>query len=483
MQYLYIGTWVIFQASLFTLGFFLQKNNAELSLLNQLNLSVFISRGAGLCLAVTPALMMIPMCRRSISILRRYISFINIVFPDFSVYFHKLCAYTVLFWSLVHMTGHYFNFYGVETIIKLNSMYNLHYTMYSSVSGHIMISSMFFIFAFSGHYFRKYYFELFWYTHHFFIIFFIVYPLHGIGCFVKTNNGQCLPYFSGIIIAPVIFIYIIERIIRELAPLVKINEVHFASGDTFKIRFIPNKIPLYKPGQYLLLKCDAVNQHQWHPFTLSSSPLDPYIEVTIRCLGDWTTKFRNILVEKKDNLPYIQYDGIFGSPVDTITSYDSAILIASGIGITPYISMIKYILQKGIDNVNIKKIDLIWINRDPEYFEWFTEELQFFEQKSSALAINFHMYLTEQISDQERIKTLINERCSHLSRVYKTNFPLIYGRPDFNKIFKEYTFANNELTVGCFVCSSKSVEKTVQEAAKKFSNKNITFKFKAESFT
>lgn len=482
MQYLYISGWIVFQASIFVLGFFLQKNNAELSLLNQLTWSVYISRGAGLCLAITPALMTACMCRRSISLLRRYIPFFNSVFPDFSIYFHKICAYTVLFWAMVHMTGHYFNFYGVETIIKINSMYNLHYTMYSSVSGHIMMCSMFIIFVFSGYYFRKFYFELFWYTHHFFIIFFIVYPLHGIGCFVKTNNGQCLPYFSGIIIAPVLFVYLIERIIREIGPVVKISEAHFSSGDTFKIRFVPNKIPLYKPGQYLLLKCDLVSQHQWHPFTISSTPLDPYIEVTIRCLGDWTSKIRDILIQYKDDLPYIQYDGIFGSPVDTITSYDSAILVASGIGITPYISMIKYILQKGMENVNIKKIDLIWINRDPQYFEWFTEELQFFEQNSSALAINFHMYLTEQINDPERIKTLVNEKYSHLNRVHKTNLPLIYGRPDFNKIFKEYIINNNELTVGCFVCSSKSVEKTVQIAAKKFSNKNIKFKFKSESF-
>lgn len=291
-----------------------------------------------------------------------------------------------------------------------------------------------------------------------------------------------MPYFSGIIIAPVLIVYLIERIIRELSPLVKINKAYFCPGDTFKIRFIPHKNFVYKPGQYLLLKCDLVSQYQWHPFTISNSPLDPYIEVTIKCVGDWTKKFRDILIKNKDNLPHIQYDGIFGSPVDTITSYDSAILIASGIGITPYISMIKYIIQKGIDNVNIKKIDLIWINKDPEYFEWFTEELQFFEQNSNSLVINFHMYVTEQINDPERIKTLINNNWSHLNKVYKTNLPLIYGRPDFNKFFKEYSVLNNNLTVGCFVCSSKSVEKTVQETVKKFSNKNITFKFKSESF-
>lgn len=479
MNLVYLGSWIVFQLGIFTLGFFLQKNNIDLSLLNQLNLSVFISRGAGLCLAITPAMMLIPMCRHTITLFRNYIPCLNKLFPDFSVYFHKLCAYTILFWSLVHMTGHYFNFYGVETIIKINSMFNLHYTIYASVSGHLMMISMFFIFAFSGFYFRKYYFELFWYTHHAFVLFFIVYPLHGIGCFVRTNTGKCLPYFSGFIIAPVLLIYIIERLVRELRPLSMIRNVSYHSGDIFKIQF--DKNINYKPGQYLLIKCDSISTHQWHPFTISSSPLDPYIEITIRCLGDWTYKFRDYLVNNKQNLPYIQYDGKFGSPIDTITDYDSVILVASGIGITPYISMIKYIIQSKKDDI-IKKIDLIWINRDKDYFDWFNDELKYFEENNVIMpnSINFHMYLTEQF-EEDRIKLINN--VEHLSYITHTKIPIHYGRPDFMKIFNKYLSVNNNMKVGCFVCSTKPVEKIVRDTCDKFSNKNVSFVFKAESFS
>lgn len=476
MNYTYLSSWVVFQLSIFTLGFFLQKNNIDLTLLNQLNLSVFISRGAGLCLAITPAMMILPMCRHTMTLLRNYIPLLNKVFPDFSVYFHKLCAYTILFWSLVHMTGHYFNFYGVENIIKINSMFNLHYTIYASVSGHLMMMSMFLIFSFSGIYFRKYYFEAFWYSHHAFIIFFIVYPLHGIGCFVKTNTGKCLPYFSGFIFAPVLFVYIIERLVRELRPLSLIRNVSYHSGDIFKIQF--DKKINYKPGQYILLKCDAVSSNEWHPFTISSSPLDPYLEVTIRCLGDWTYKFREYLINNKQNLPFIQYDGNFGSPIDTITNYDSVILVASGIGITPYISMIKYIIQSQKSDV-VKKIDLIWINRDKDYFDWFNDELKYFDE-NIVNTINFHMYLTEEF-DENRIKLIIDQK--HLSYVTNTNIPIHYGRPDFMKIFNRYLSVNNNMKVGCFVCSSKPVEKIVRDTCSKFSNKNVSFVFKAESFS
>lgn len=486
MNYKYLGLWIVFQSSIFLLGFFLQKNNPGLSTLNELSFSVYISRGAGLCLAINPMLMLLPMCRHTITLIRRYIFIINNIFPDFSYYFHKICAYTILFWGIIHTVCHYINFYGVEHIIKINSMYNLHYTIFAGVSGHLMLISMFFIFVFSGIFFRKYYFELFWSFHHFFVLMFIAYPFHGSGCFVKTNENKCMPYYSGVIFGIIILIYIIERLVREFRPYVKIQGVRYFSNGVFKIKFLRNDF-LYKPGQYILLKCDDISRIQWHPFTISSSPNDEFIEITIRCLGNWTTDLKNHLLAKSNgNLSYdtyIQFDGAFGSPIDTICNYNAVILISSGIGITPYISMLKYILQSNrIKTLNIKKIDLIWINRDIEDFEWFNEELDYIEKNSECLVLNFHMFLTEKIKDISRLKIITSETIPHLNYIYKTNIILHYGRPDFNKFCNTYIKNNNNLKVGCFVCSSKKVETCVKKACDKYTNKNVKLICKSESF-
>lgn len=473
--------WVVLQLGIFLLGFFLQRNNEDLSLLNKLQYSVYISRGAGLCLAVTPMLLLFPLCRRTVSLLRKIIPFMDNFFPDFSLFFHKVCAYTTVFWSLVHMSFHYVNFYGVEKILNLTSMFNLHYTIFAGISGHLMMISLFSVVIFSGLFFRRYHYELFWYSHHLFILFFIAYPFHSVGCFVKTDKGKCMPYYSGIIFAPILVIYIIERLIRESQPYVKVKDVTFHE-DVVKIKIA--KTRNYKAGQYFLVKCMDISKSQWHPFTISSSPYEDDIEFTIRCLGDWTTKFRNHLLYTKDNLPYIKVDGPFGSPIDTICKYDTSILIASGIGITPYISVLKYMIEKTkYKPFVIKKIDVIWVNNDIKNFEWFNKELDYINKNSLNLKITFHVHLTEKINNVNKTRLICDENLSYLNYVYKTNIPIKYGRPNFKKFFSTYLKENTDYKVGCFVCSSRAIEVDVKNACKIYSNKDVNFIFKTEKFT
>ncbi|KAJ9258128.1 hypothetical protein DTO195F2_5353 [Paecilomyces variotii] len=49
--------------ALFAVGWYLQETSKKLTLLNLLNFSVWISRGAGLALSVDGTLILLPMCR------------------------------------------------------------------------------------------------------------------------------------------------------------------------------------------------------------------------------------------------------------------------------------------------------------------------------------------------------------------------------------------------------------------------------------
>ena len=45
---------------------------------------------------------------------------------------------------------------------------------------------------------------------------------------------------------------------------------------------------LCRPGQYTFVNVPAVASTEWHPFTITSAPGDPFVSVHIRVVGDWT---------------------------------------------------------------------------------------------------------------------------------------------------------------------------------------------------
>ncbi len=76
------------------------------------NLRVWISRGAGLVLAYDGGLILIPMLRNVIRVVRPKLAWL---FPaDENIWFHRQVAYSMAFWAMVHTTAHYVNFINVE---------------------------------------------------------------------------------------------------------------------------------------------------------------------------------------------------------------------------------------------------------------------------------------------------------------------------------------------------------------------------------
>ena len=96
----------------------------------------------------------------------------------------------------------------------------------------------------------------------------------------------------------------------------------------------------YKAGQWLFLNVPSISRGQWHPFTITSCPFDPYVSVHVRQVGDWTRDLGNALgagplqEKEMDNLdpmglyeialtngevmPRIKIDGPYGAPAEDV---------------------------------------------------------------------------------------------------------------------------------------------------------------------
>ena len=65
---------------------------------------MWISRGAGLVLSLDTLLILLPMCRTILRLVRPKIRWLPL---DESIWFHRQVAYTMLFWTATHTLGHY----------------------------------------------------------------------------------------------------------------------------------------------------------------------------------------------------------------------------------------------------------------------------------------------------------------------------------------------------------------------------------------
>jgi respiratory burst oxidase len=91
----------------------------------------------------------------------------------------------------------------------------------------------------------------------------------------------------------------------------------------------------HRPGQYVRLCCPALSRFEWHPFTISSSPHDEFVQLHIKDCGDWTGGLRRLffpLSESSGSLDgaaleragvSLLVDGPYGTASDSYDKYGS----------------------------------------------------------------------------------------------------------------------------------------------------------------
>jgi predicted ferric reductase len=134
----------------------------------------------------------------------------------------------------------------------------------------------------------------------------------------------------------------------------RVAQVSQETHDTWSLHFEGKHID-YQPGQFLmvwLIRNGHVSEP--HPFTISSSPTKDRLSISVKSVGDFTSK----IGETKSTDPaYI--DAPYGAFSFLNHDAHNLIFIAGGIGITPFMSMLRYIADKGLD----RNVLLIWGNK------------------------------------------------------------------------------------------------------------------------
>ena len=178
-----------------------------------------IARAAALVLHFDIAILIFPVCRTLIS-LARQTPLNGIIQFDKNITFHKLVAWSIVFFSWVHTIAHWNNYAQLAAKNNLGFKGWLlgNFVTGPGWSGYVMLTCLMLMVATSIQRFKSKNFERFWYTHHLFIVFFVFWSVHGAFCLIKTDSA---PFCAGTGVFWEYwmyggFIYLLERIAREV---------------------------------------------------------------------------------------------------------------------------------------------------------------------------------------------------------------------------------------------------------------------------
>ncbi len=132
---------------------------------------------------------------------------------------------------------------------------------------------------------------------------------------------------------------------------------------TISLNRHPRRSFHHRSGQFAYFRfLDRDIGWEEHPLTISSAPHSEMITITARQLGDWTKRLDNAVVGDR-----VAVDGPFGNfslaklPRATHTRPCDVIMIAGGIGITPFLSMLEDAARKPDPT---RAFHLLWAVKD-----------------------------------------------------------------------------------------------------------------------
>ncbi|GMH13766.1 hypothetical protein Nepgr_015607 [Nepenthes gracilis] len=439
--------WLMAMASLFIWKLNQYRNTAAFHVMGY---CVCIAKGAAETLKLNMALILLPVCRNTLTWLRSTKARLFIPFDD-NINFHKIIACAIVIGTVLHAGDHLTCDFprlvmsSPEKFAYLSSNFDNKKPSYGDlltsivgVTGITMVILMAISFTLATSRFRRNVVRLpapfnrlagynaFWYSHHLLGLVYLLLLIHG--------------YF--LLLAKQWY----KRTVSELP------------GNVFSITMTKPQGFRYKSGQYIFLRCPPISKFEWHPFSITSAPGDNYLSLHIRMVGDWTKELKRVFTEgnnpesvigrfkfsKIENMdlrcsPTLLVDGPYGAPAQDYQNYDVLLLVGLGIGATPFISILKDLLNNkrseermdsntefntSDDSLNsfassitsragkrkpmrVKSAHFYWVTREPGSFEWFKGVMDEVAEMDQKGLIDMHNYLTSVYEEGDARSTLI----------------------------------------------------------------------------
>uniref|UniRef100_A0A7N0UWX5 Uncharacterized protein n=1 Tax=Kalanchoe fedtschenkoi TaxID=63787 RepID=A0A7N0UWX5_KALFE len=555
--------WIFIMIGLFLWKFFEYKQKNAFKVMGY---CLCTAKGAAETLKFNMALILLPVCRNIITWLRSTKLGYFVPFDD-NINFHKTIAAAIVIGVILH-AGNHLSCDFPRLINESYATYNLYLTNdfgsskpeyvqlvegLEGITGILMIVLMVVAFTLATKWFRRNLVKLpkpfdrltgynaFWYSHHIFVIVYILLIIHGFFLYLvhKWYLKTTWMYLS----VPVI-LYAGERTLRFFRSgfySVRLLKVAIYPGNVLTLQMTKPLQFSYKSGQYMFVQCPAVSTFEWHPFSITSAPGDDYLSIHIRQLGDWTRELKRVFSEAceepltgksgllradettKKTLPKLLIDGPYGAPAQDYRKYDILLLVGLGIGATPFISILKDLLNNivkmeeqadsasdlsrssgssiGTSDFNNKASPkqkktlrttnayFYWVTREQASFDWFKGVMNEISELDQRGVIEMHNYLTSVYEEGDARSALItmvqalNHAKNGVDILSGTRVRTHFARPNWKKVLSKISSKHANSRIGVFYCGAPVLAKELDKLCYDFNQKGSTkFEFHKEHY-
>ncbi|GAB4853684.1 hypothetical protein Ancab_017874 [Ancistrocladus abbreviatus] len=552
--------WLTAMVSLFLWRFYQYRNRAAFEVMGY---CLCTAKGAAETIKLNMALILLPVCRNTLTWLRSTRIRLFVPFDD-NINFHKMISCAIVIGIVLHAGNHLACDFprlvnsSPEKFANLASDFKNKKPTYGDLltgieglTGIAMIIIMAISFTLATSRFRRNVIRLpapfnrlagynaFWYSHHLLALVYVLLLIHG--TFLLLVH-QWIQKTTWMYISVPLMLYVAERSLRTCRSgyyAVKILKVSELPGNVFTVIMSKPQAFKYRSGQYIFLQCPAISKFEWHPFSITSASGDNYLSVHIRIVGDWTQELKRVLIEGNESAigrlkcnelenmdvrgpPKLLVDGPYGAPAQDYQNYDVLLLVGLGIGATPFISILKDLInskraEERMDSgtdvstsdeslssfassistaqpgkrkaMRIKSARFYWVTRELCSFEWFKGVMDEVAEMDQKGLIEMHNHLTSVYEEGDARSALITMIQSLNHAKYGvdifsgTRVKTHFARPNWKEVFTKIAKKHPYSTVGVFYCGRPVLAKELKKLSLEMSQKSPTrFEFHKEQF-
>ena len=265
----------------------------------------------------------------------------------------------------------------------------------------------------------------------------------------KSIQVQDIGMLQWLLIPRLIFLYNILLNRRQNREFVDFKNAKLLPSKILELTISTSNDFHFNPGDYIYINCPQISRIEWYPFNIINRKNKDELILNINSNNKWTKKlYQKTLNELENNNKLnwdIRIDGPYGSSSNNILNSTHAILVGAGHGISrmaPILQDIAVRFQRNPQDINLKRLDLFWLNSDNHYFEWFMKMLNDISFPNSDHFFNYHIHFID------RVPKDLKEKIVYISKDVTENETTIdliddiwnrssFGKPDWKLEFEK----------------------------------------------